>query len=292
MAMTTLHHKQKPKLIRKAVMSFFCGAITSVQTTKPVVALTFDDGPDAADTPKILDLLDYHDVKATFFVLGKRAQQHPEIIQRMARSGHAIGNHGWSHLSMPTLSWNERCREIKKTQTVLAPYGSRLFRPAFGHMDWQTHRDVLSCGFRSVAWDIVGRDWTDRTDAQILATIESRLKPGSIVLLHDSLFTFQRMEHRNRGPMLAALDRLIHKIHERFSFLTVPELLKTGRPNRARWLKRGDDEWLKSQKYLDDNRLSAARPPYGSSGYSRNSHDHTGKISSEKACRPMLGKAV
>ena len=242
---------KNPSLIRKLLLDRSLGSITNVRTTTPVIALTFDDGPDAVDTPRLLDLLDHHKVRATFFVLGVRAKRHPDIIARMVKSKHAIGNHGWSHASMPALSAKERRHEIRKTYKALKPHGSKLFRPPFGHMDWPTRRDVLLCGFKPVTWNIVAYDWIDRTDGEILESIESGLNPGSIVLLHDSLYTYQNFEHRNREPLLSALDQLIQKTKSQYSFVTVPELLRSGKARRVYWLKRGDNAWLNSQIYSE-----------------------------------------
>lgn len=246
----------KAAKFKTKALARLCGTITHVRTSRPVIALTFDDGPDPVETPKILDLLERHGAKATFFVLGIRAAQHPKLIQRMAQSGHALGNHGWSHASMPTLSSRLRRQEIMKTHKVLKPYGTRLFRPPFGHYDWPTCLDLARCGCRSVAWNVAARDWLDRTDQQIMTLLEDKLKPGSIVLLHDSLYTFERVEYRSRKPLLSALDQLIGKLRTQYSFVTIPELLQTGRSNKVCRFQRGDQTWLESQLRIEDSDTS------------------------------------
>jgi peptidoglycan-N-acetylglucosamine deacetylase len=262
---------------KKSILSRLCGTITHVRSAKPVVALTFDDGPDPEDTPKVLHLLNRYNVHATFFMLGVRAAQNPEIVAQVARSGHSIGNHGWSHTSLPSMTSKNRRQEIKKTQRILAPHGSDLFRPPFGHMDWPTYRDLLLCGYRPITWNVIAYDWTDRTDKQILSSIDSGLNPGSIVLLHDSLYTYQELDHRDREPMLAALEQFIQKISTTFSFLTIPELLKTGRANKIYWLKRGNDSWLKSQARMTDGTTANDHLPHESFRSKSGCSNDTGK---------------
>ena len=88
------------KLLKKAVGKKF-GTITHVDTREGVIALTFDDGPHPAFTPKLLDILKGHGSKATFFMVGRVAQDHPELVRRVADDGHVIANHSWDHKSMP-----------------------------------------------------------------------------------------------------------------------------------------------------------------------------------------------
>jgi peptidoglycan/xylan/chitin deacetylase (PgdA/CDA1 family) len=238
---------QKPAKFKKKILTRLFGTITGVKTSEPIVALTFDDGPDPHDTPKVLELLEHHGVRATFFVLGIRALQHPKLIERIAQSGHALGNHSWSHKSMPTLNSYKRLQEIKKTHNILKPHGKMILRPPFGHMNWPTCRDVLRCGYRLVTWNVTAIDWLDHSDKEIATSIESKLKPGSIILLHDSLYTFGRIEYRSRKPLLSALDSLLEKLRPQYSFLTVPELLQRGRAIKIYRQNLGDPDWLKNR---------------------------------------------
>jgi peptidoglycan/xylan/chitin deacetylase (PgdA/CDA1 family) len=242
----------KPTMLKKKIFTRLFGAITGVRTTEPIIAFTFDDGPDPNDTPKILDLLEHHGVKATFFVLGIRVLQHPELIERIIQSGHALGNHSWSHRSMPSLNSFKRLQEIKKTHNILKPYGKKLLRPPFGHMDWPTCRDILRCGYHPVTWNVTAFDWLDHSEKEIISSIESKLKPGSIVLLHDSLYTFEDAKYRNRKPLLSALNHLFEKLRPQYSFVTVPELLKRGRAIKRYQHNLGDPDWLKSRKWASN----------------------------------------
>src|SRR4051812_35940455 len=96
------------------------GAITSAETTQPLVALTFDDRPDPRSTPLVLDLLERHDARATFFMVGAAAYRHPDLVRRIAEAGHTVANHSWDHTSFTTISGRQRRTQIRATQRVLA----------------------------------------------------------------------------------------------------------------------------------------------------------------------------
>src|ERR1700751_666629 len=108
------------------------GTMTSVLTRDPVAALTFDDGPHPEYTPRLLAVLAQHQVRATFFMVGEVAQQHPALVRQVAQEGHTIGNHSWDHQSFRTLPGPARRRQIRSCARVLAPYGHALFRPPYG----------------------------------------------------------------------------------------------------------------------------------------------------------------
>jgi peptidoglycan-N-acetylglucosamine deacetylase len=107
------------------------GTISHVHTRESVAALTFDDGPDPEYTPRLLAILERYRAQATFFMTGKAAQAHPELVRRVAQAGHAIGNHSWDHPSFPLISGRERRAQIRACAQALVPYGSRLFRPPY-----------------------------------------------------------------------------------------------------------------------------------------------------------------
>ena len=114
------------------------GVITDVATTAPVAALTFDDGPHPEWTPRLLDLLDRHQAKATFFMVGEMAARHPELVNRIAGAGHAIGNHSWNHPSFPAIRWAERSRQIARCEDTIRVCNAKLFRPPFGDLNWSS----------------------------------------------------------------------------------------------------------------------------------------------------------
>jgi peptidoglycan/xylan/chitin deacetylase (PgdA/CDA1 family) len=159
-----------------------------VDRQRPVVSLTFDDGPSSYYTPRVLDTLRAHGVQATFFVLGRRAETHPEILARIATEGHDIGNHSWSHPSFRSL-WKEQIRdEICRTDAVVeAATGLRpaLFRPPFGRYAESAVPLVGGLGHHFVLWSVDGADWENENEAEVAQTIVRKARPGSIILLHD-----------------------------------------------------------------------------------------------------------
>ena len=144
------------------------GTITHVSTQDAVVALTFDDGPHPESTPHLLDILERHQAHATFFMIGEAAQRHPDLVQRVAQAGHAIGNHSWDHPSFPLISGRERRAQLRACEKAIAPYGQRLFRPPYGHQSAASRLDALWLSYRVVTWNLHAYDWLDH-DANWMA---------------------------------------------------------------------------------------------------------------------------
>src|SRR2546422_5376827 len=111
--MITHYSSQFMRKVYRRAMWYFLGSITHVETAEPVAALTFDDGPHAASTPQLLEILERHHARATFFMLGQFAIQYPELVQRIAQAGHAIGNHSWDHASFPFITGRQRRAPIR-----------------------------------------------------------------------------------------------------------------------------------------------------------------------------------
>jgi peptidoglycan/xylan/chitin deacetylase (PgdA/CDA1 family) len=225
--------------------AFLLGTTIRVSTSEPAIALTFDDGPHPVDTPPLLDLLERHGAKATFFVVGKSARRYPELIERMAGAGHALGNHTWDHPSLPSLKGRYRRRQLAWTEEVLGPHSSGLFRPPYGEQSPGSRIDALRLGLRPVCWDVIAEDWRDDPPEIMLQRIYRKLRRGSIVLFHDTLYTTVEERYRDRGPTLATVERLLVDLGDRYRFVTVPELLKLGRPVRWHWYQRSRLDWLK-----------------------------------------------
>ncbi len=204
------------------------GPVTHVKTRDRKVALTFDDGPHPLYTMRLLEILDRYGAKATFFVVGEAARRYPRIVQEIAGAGHAIGNHSWDHPSFPLLSRSERRRQLRACAEALAPYGCGLFRPPFGHHTWGALLDARLLGYTSVMWNTVGHDWYDRSAAFISEKVMRETTPGSIVLLHDALFTLADARHADRGETLSAVGAVLGGLGDSYEFVTVPELFRCG----------------------------------------------------------------
>jgi len=196
----------------------------SVHVDGPYIALTFDDGPNATLTPKLLDLLAAKHLKATFFVVGQNAADHPEILKRAVREGHEIANHSWSHPNLAKMSDEAVRRELQKTDDAIsAAIGKRptLLRPPYGsitaHQKKWIHEEF---GYRIIIWDVDPLDWKRPGPSVVTARILKETHAGSIVLSHD-------IHPPTIEAMPATFDQLIKK---GFKSVTVTELLAMATP--------------------------------------------------------------
>lgn len=188
------------------VMALFCGITAQGVTrmdlnwflknyTKPpgqeerLVALTFDDGPTPL-TPKFLELLNQYGQKATFFCIGKQIEQYPEVFKRTINAGHEIGNHTFSHQTKTGfLSTRAMISEIEKADVIMEKHAgikTNLYRPPFGITNPHIARAIQRTGKKSMGWTIRSLDTTADTETRILNRIIPAVKPGSVILLHDT----------------------------------------------------------------------------------------------------------
>jgi peptidoglycan/xylan/chitin deacetylase (PgdA/CDA1 family) len=215
------------KVVRRSV-----GNLISVDTAEPLVALTFDDGPDPVYTPQLLKVLARHRCHATFFMVGENVLLHPTIVEEVMKAGHAIGNHSWDHPSFPLISARERRRQIRRCETALEPYGGvKLFRPPYGHQSFVSRVDAFRLGYTVVLWDVVISDWLNEDALCLAERLTRNIKPGSIVCLHDRVYgNVANGALYDRGPMIQAVEMALRKLSGRMRFVTVPELLEQGKP--------------------------------------------------------------
>ncbi len=153
------------------------------------IALTFDDGPDPEHTPPLLDTLAELGVKATFFVVGHKVLAHPELLVRIAREGHEIGNHTYNHPYLPLTRSRAVLDEIARTDAVIRDITGtvpRLARPPYGGRSPRNVRAFARAGKQLVLWDVNSFDWKGKPPVDVAARVMSRVRPGSIVLLHDT----------------------------------------------------------------------------------------------------------
>jgi peptidoglycan/xylan/chitin deacetylase (PgdA/CDA1 family) len=213
----------------KVVATIFKGPATT-----PVIALTFDDGPKPEYAIPILNILQKHRIRATFFIVGSQAEKHPDIIHRMHMQGHTIGNHSWSHPNLTTLTKDEVEVEIQKTNTLIHSITGvrpQYFRAPGGRYNSSINHIIENTNMSHVLWSINGKDYASAT--QLLAHpaphpqknpefstplvnhILTKVENGAIILLHNGGNTVE-----------AHLDGLIIQLKkEGYSFAPLNELL-------------------------------------------------------------------
>src|SRR6266568_6659444 len=193
---------------------------SSVHVDGPYIAMTFDDGPSATLTPKLLDLLAAHHIKATFFVIGENVAEHPEVVARAAREGHEIANHSWSHPNFGKMSDESVRRQLQQTDDAIkSATGKRptLLRPPYGSITAREKRWIHDeFSYDIILWDVDPYDWKRPGPAVVRARILKETRPGSIVLSHD-------IHPGTIEAMPSTFDELEAK---GFKFVTVSELIR------------------------------------------------------------------
>lgn len=242
--MSTQYSSQFVRKVYNRAMRYFLGSITHVATADPVAALTFDDGPHAAYTPRLLDILERHQARATFFMLGQVAIQHPDLVRRIAQAGHAIGNHSWDHASFPFITGRQRREQIRTCARALAPYGQRLFRPPYGQQNLVSRLDSLLMRHKVILFNCEVGDWFDPDPHRIAEALVKKVTSGSIVCLHDAIRPHPELRprvsqqsHADREAMLTAVDMFLTRAGSQLRFITIPELLQHGSPQRQYWYR-------------------------------------------------------
>ncbi|ULO10055.1 polysaccharide deacetylase family protein [Paenibacillus sp. 19GGS1-52] len=193
-----------------------------------IIALTFDDVPDPRFTPQVLDVLKKYHVKATFFVVGSRAKKHPELVARMIREGHVVGNHSYNHPQFVKLTLIDFRSEIIRTENVLqalAGYKPRLIRPPYGDISEQQLRWAKARGYKLVNWNVDSLDWRGLSKAQVRNNILSHAGKGSIILQHGG-----GGRGSNLRGTIQALPEVITIMRKRgYTFVTVPQMLQVSK---------------------------------------------------------------
>jgi peptidoglycan-N-acetylglucosamine deacetylase len=191
------------------------------------LALTFDDGPNPAWTPQLLEVLASHEVRATFFLVGRYAQAEPELVRRISNAGHLIGNHSWSHPNL-ALATTSRIREelTRTSETLQEITGKRVhwFRPPFGGRRPVVLRIARSLGMTPVTWNAITTDWSepssDRITERLCTKIEHNQQRGwaTNIVLHDG----GHLElGANRGPSVGAAGQIVARYKPTHRFVTL-----------------------------------------------------------------------
>jgi peptidoglycan/xylan/chitin deacetylase (PgdA/CDA1 family) len=157
-------------------------AIFRIKTTKKVLYLTFDDGPDTVSTPKLLDILKGQNIKALFFCNGMEAEKHYGLISQIRNEGHTVGNHGYSHLDGWRTSCESYLSDIRKASAFTS---GKIFRPPFGHLRFSQYR-IFKKKIKIVFWDMMPYDFDPTLGSnKSLEILKKKLRPGSIIVMHD-----------------------------------------------------------------------------------------------------------
>lgn len=192
------------------------------------IALTFDDGPNDPDTFDLLEVLAKHNVRATFFLIGQFARQRPDIAREVAKQGHVIGNHTFTH-PLLTFTPASRIRQeiVRCREAISEAIGehSNLFRPPFGGRRPGVFGLVRQLGLEPIMWNVTGYDWDAPSMDYIEQKVTRRIRGGDVVLLHDgSHLAFGG----DRSKTVQVVDRIVPRYQaEGFEFVTVPEMMRS-----------------------------------------------------------------
>ena len=195
-----------------------------IRVDQPYIAMTFDDGPSAENTPRLLEILKQRNIKATFFLIGQNVAANPDIVRRILADGHEVGNHSWTHPQLSKLSDDRVTAEITKTQDAIkdaSGYSPTLLRPPYGAIT-PRQREWISnqFGLNIILWSVDPFDWKRPGASVITQRILSQVRPGAIILSHD-------IHKQTVDAMPATLDALITK---GYKFVTVSQLIAMNKP--------------------------------------------------------------
>ncbi len=206
--------------------------IYRVSSAQKIVALTFDDGPSPDWTPKILDALKEEHILATFFMLGKHVEQYPDVARRVAEEGHEIGNHTYDHHVLIYYKTEELEKEIRDAQAAIykaTGITTKYFRPPKAWLTENEKKDIRRMGYETILWSLNSKDWVTFHDKQITSYILRNIRPGDIILFHDSGGVFLP-EGGSRKQTVKTISRLTGKLKEKgYRFVTISELLNLSR---------------------------------------------------------------
>ncbi len=190
----------------------------------PYIAMTFDDGPHGANTPRLLDMLKQRGIKATFFVVGQCAAEFPDIMKRIVAEGHEIASHSWSHPLLSKMGEESVSDQLQKTHDIIrhtTGVEPKIMRPPFGAFTpnqraWANKK----WGYKIIMWDVDPLDWKVRNAEHVKSEILKKTVAGSIILTHD-------IHKSTIDAMPETLDGLTAK---GFKFVSVSELLAMDKP--------------------------------------------------------------
>lgn len=200
---------------------------SSAPTNERVVALTFDDGPNPVYTPQILQILKNYGIKATFFMIGDNVARHPDVAKQVVADGNEVGNHSLKHsYTLPFLTSRQIRQDYHKTQRIIQEatgVTTQLYRAPHGRMSPWMGQTLKDEGAKIVRWQVSAADWKNTPPEVVVQRILKKVKPGSMILLHDGI---DLNDKANRKAVVEALPGLIDGLKAQgYRFVTVSQLL-------------------------------------------------------------------
>ncbi|MBL6446523.1 polysaccharide deacetylase family protein [Fulvivirga sp. 29W222] len=208
-------------VIGSSVMKYnvFLSAYTFPENTENKIAITFDDGPHLF-TESVLDILSKYKSKASFFLIGKNIEEYPAIAQRIVDEGHVVGNHSYSHHSLFSLFRKKRIAdEIRKTNRLITDITGKTvncFRPPYGVTNPAIAAAVKTTHMQVIGWNLRSFDTAVKNPEKVTARVISKLKAGSVILLHDN--------REQTAQILEAI--LLHAREKNYTCVTIDEIFK------------------------------------------------------------------
>lgn len=196
------------------------------------LALTFDDGPNPSCTPRLLEILAHHHVKATFFLIGRFAEKEPALTRTIAEGGHLIGNHSWTHPNLSLSSARRIAEELVRTKDLVEQITGRpvrCFRPPYGARRPYVLGLARELGMTPVLWNAMTSDWSERNPNRIADHLVQKIEKNqgrgfaSNIVLHDG---GHLALNTDRGPSVAAAENLLAHYAQTHQFVTVDAWLE------------------------------------------------------------------
>jgi peptidoglycan/xylan/chitin deacetylase (PgdA/CDA1 family) len=169
--------------------NYFFESLCRASTTEKIIALTFDDGPHEDNTERLIELLDSNDAKAAFFCIGRKIEKNRNLIEKLDRQGHLIGNHSYTHHRYFDLFSSEKMTdELEKTNEIIEDLTGKkpvLFRPPYGVTNPPLQKAIQQTGMQSIGWSLRSFD-TIHQKEKVLEKLKKKTRPGVVVLMHDT----------------------------------------------------------------------------------------------------------